>query len=211
MADILHRSTLLAYLQLKAPSPNSPMGVQKDVMETYIRSCAGYCVITYLLGVGDRHMENLLLTADGHLFHIDFSFILGADPKPMAPEVRLTRAMIDGMGGPNSNQFNEFWKITFTAFLILRRHANLFLTLFSLMSNTGIQNFNGQQNNASEFLKEHFCVHQSEEKAVSRLANRMTESIKAIVPDIMERIHTIVQVNNFYYVGNSQFHIFFLT
>ncbi|CAH8498725.1 unnamed protein product [Schistosoma guineensis] len=193
LADILHRSTLLAYLQLKAPSPNSPMGVQKDVMETYIRSCAGYCVITYLLGVGDRHMENLLLTADGHLFHIDFSFILGADPKPMAPEVRLTRAMIDGMGGPNSNQFNEFWKITFTAFLILRRHANLFLTLFSLMSNTGIQSFNGQQNNASEFLKEHFCVHQSEEKAVSRLANRMTESIKAIVPDIMERIHTIVQ------------------
>ncbi|CAH8475965.1 unnamed protein product [Schistosoma turkestanicum] len=193
LADILHRSTLLAYLQLKAPSSNGPMGVQKDVMETYIRSCAGYCVITYLLGVGDRHMENLLLTADGHLFHIDFSFILGADPKPMAPEVRLTRAMIDGMGGPNSNQFNEFWKITFTAFLILRRHANLFLTLFSLMSNTGIQSFNGQQNNASEFLKEHFCVHQSEEKAVSRLANRMTESIKAIVPDIMERIHTIVQ------------------
>lgn len=39
LADILHRSTLLAYLQLKAPSPNSPMGVQKDVMETYIRSC----------------------------------------------------------------------------------------------------------------------------------------------------------------------------
>ncbi|VDP41921.1 unnamed protein product [Schistosoma mattheei] len=208
---VLATSNRHAYLQLKAPSPNSPMGVQKDVMETYIRSCAGYCVITYLLGVGDRHMENLLLTADGHLFHIDFSFILGADPKPMAPEVRLTRAMIDGMGGPNSNQFNEFWKITFTAFLILRRHANLFLTLFSLMSNTGIQSFNGQQNNASEFLKEHFCVHQSEEKAVSRLANRMTESIKAIVPDIMERIHTIVQVNNFYYVGNSQFHIFFLT
>ncbi|KAH8861063.1 Phosphatidylinositol 3-kinase catalytic subunit type 3 [Schistosoma japonicum] len=193
LADILHRSTLLSYLQLKAPSPTGPMGVQKDVMETYIRSCAGYCVITYLLGVGDRHMENLLLTADGHLFHIDFGFILGSDPKPMAPEVRLTRAMIDGMGGPNSNQFNEFWKITFTAFLILRRHANLFLTLFSLMSNTGIQSFNGHQNNASEFLKEHFCVHQSEERAVSRLANRMTESIKAIVPDIMERIHTIVQ------------------
>ncbi|CAH8494066.1 unnamed protein product [Heterobilharzia americana] len=72
-------------------------------------------------------------------------------------------------------------------------HANLFLTLFSLVSNTGIQSIASGQNNASEFLKEHFCVHQSEERAVSRLANRMTESIKAIVPDIMERIHTIVQ------------------
>jgi phosphatidylinositol 3-kinase len=52
------------------PCDNSPYDIQPDVMDTYIKSCAGYCVITYLLGVGDRHLDNLLLTRNGNLFHI---------------------------------------------------------------------------------------------------------------------------------------------
>ena len=53
-------------------------GIDPGVMDTYIRSCAGYCVITYILGVGDRHMENLLLTKKGAiLFVFKFLFIEG--------------------------------------------------------------------------------------------------------------------------------------
>lgn len=46
-----------------------------------------------------RHLDNLLLTDDGRLFHVDFGFILGRDPKPFPPPMKLCKEMVEAMGG----------------------------------------------------------------------------------------------------------------
>lgn len=88
------KSNILAYFRSSSPDDAAPHGVSPTVMDTYVKSCAGYCVITYLLGVGDRHYDNLMLQPSGHFFHVDFGFIFGADPKPMPPPVRTSLPMV---------------------------------------------------------------------------------------------------------------------
>ena len=99
---------------------------------------AGYCVVTYLLGVGDRHLDNLLLSPDGHFFHADFGYILGRDPKPFPAQMKLSREMVDGMGGTSSPYYAQFKSFCFTAYTTLRKSANLILNLFSLMVDANI-------------------------------------------------------------------------
>uniref|UniRef100_A0A7N4NZG8 Phosphatidylinositol 3-kinase catalytic subunit type 3 n=1 Tax=Sarcophilus harrisii TaxID=9305 RepID=A0A7N4NZG8_SARHA len=139
VAEVLDtEGSIQNFFRRYAPSENGPNGISAEVMDTYVKSCAGYCVITYILGVGDRHLDNLLLTKTGKLFHIDFGYILGRDPKPLPPPMKLNKEMVEGMGGTQSEQYQEFRKQCYTAFLHLRRYSNLILNLFSLMVDANI-------------------------------------------------------------------------
>ena len=101
LTDVLkqYNNDIQKYLRQHAEDPSGSYGIAENVIDNFVRSCAGYCVITYILGIGDRHLENLLLTPDGKLFHIDFGYIFGADPKPLPPPMRLNKEMVDAMGG----------------------------------------------------------------------------------------------------------------
>ncbi len=64
-ASAKYKGSILAYLKANNPDDKADLGVRKETMDTFVKSCAGYSVITYLLGVGDRHLDNLLLAPDG--------------------------------------------------------------------------------------------------------------------------------------------------
>lgn len=111
----------------------------KSVISNFSKSCAAYCVMTYVLGVGDRHLDNLLVTHDGKLFHVDFAYLFGSDPRQALPlpPIRLTKEMIDAMGGPASEGFGQFRRLCHTAYLVLRRYvADMGVRLFPCPSLT---------------------------------------------------------------------------
>jgi len=127
--DIQSTSTIQNYIL----ENNSNMIVD-DIRIRFIKSTAIYCVITYLLGIGDRHMDNMLVTQDGKLFHIDYSFVLGYDPKPLAPQMKITTDIIDAFGGMNSVYYKLFEDECTKCYDILRRYFNLFINMLSLLT-----------------------------------------------------------------------------
>lgn len=125
-----NNSSLLHYILMK----NKKIDVG-TVLERFMKSCASYCVISFLLGVGDRHLENIMISDDGSLFHIDYGYILGMDPKFISTsDMRIADDMIDVMGGINSEMYQEFKKLCEEIFNCLRRHVNIFTCLLNLLS-----------------------------------------------------------------------------
>jgi phosphatidylinositol 3-kinase len=214
-----NNNSIMQFLQSTAPQQGAKYGIRPDVLSTYVRSvagesshghyvflyfftfltilntCTGGCVITYLLGVGDRHLDNLMITRRGHFFHIDFGFMFGRDPKPLPPAFRLTREMVEGMGGMDSTEYRQFCSLACQAFNALRKSAGLVLNLLHLMSDAGIEDLSNNPSADAEGViakvEERFRLDLTDEQAERFFLNLINESLAAIAPRLMDVFHSI--------------------
>lgn len=194
VAEVLAtEGTIQNFFRKHHPNENGPYGISADIMDTYVKSCAGYCVITYLLGVGDRHFDNLLLTTTGKLFHIDFGYILGRDPKPLPPPMKLSKEMVEAMGGVQSEHYHEFRKLCYTAFLHLRRHSNLILNLFTLMVDANVPDIALEPDKAVMKVQDKFRLDLGDEEAVHYFQNLLDISVTAVMAALVEQFHKFAQ------------------
>ena len=149
---------------------------------------------TYVLGIGDRHNDNIMLSERGGLVHIDFGHFLGHFKKwkgikrERAPFV-LTPECAYVMGGKDSEDFQRFIKLACEAYNILRRHAALFINLFAMMLSTGIPELRSEKD--INFLRDALSLELTEEEASKKLTRLIYECLGTKSTQINNYIHIV--------------------
>lgn len=182
------------FLRSAAYDANAPYFIRREVMDAYVKSCAGYCVITYLLGVGDRHLDNLLLHPNGHFLHCDYSFILGQDPKTYLP-MRITEDMVLGMGGRDSDNFAMFLSLAGAAFVAFRRHDNVrtLMSLVRLMTSSNLPDVSKNQTTEDALLamRYRFRLDLTDDGAITFMERLIETSIASKLWIAVDAIHSL--------------------
>lgn len=186
-------STIENFLAAHNPDPAGLYGVRPEAHLTFVKSCAGYCVITYILGVGDRHLDNLMLCEDGRLFHIDFGYIMGRDPKPFPPPMKICKEMMEAMGGAGSSYYTRFRTYCCEAYNILRKSSRLIINLFHLMAGSNIADIPDVPETMLLKLQGKLRPDLDDEAAVRHMQQLINDSSSALFQHMFERAHRWAQ------------------
>ncbi|KAL8849305.1 MAG: hypothetical protein Q9221_005715 [Calogaya cf. arnoldii] len=97
----------------------------------YTRSCAVMSIVGHVLGLGDRHGENILFEeGNGGTFHVDFNCLFDKGlsfEKPELVPFRLTHNMVDAFGAYGcEGPFRKSCELTLR---ILRQHEDTLMTI----------------------------------------------------------------------------------
>lgn len=166
----------------------------KSAVRDFVRSCAGYCVATYVLGIGDRHNDNIMCTKSGHLFHIDFGRFLGNTEKfagmsrDRAPFV-FTSEFAYVMGGVGSSQYKTFVNLCKEAYNVIRKHAHLFISLFAMMLQTGIPELRSEED--INYLRESFSLNLDDKEAAAKFEELIEKALDTKMTQLNFAVHIL--------------------
>ncbi|CAD8067468.1 unnamed protein product [Paramecium primaurelia] len=170
------QKTIWNHLKTKNTEPQS----FETATDNFLRSCAGYCVATYVLGIGDRHSGNIMITDTGHLFHIDFGHFLGNFKQKFGikrerTKFVLTEEMAFVMGGRDGDLFKKFQQDCTNAYNLVRKHGHFLINIFLMNLSAGMPEL--QQASNVKYIEDQLALNISDQEATAKFKQEIIISL----------------------------------
>lgn len=154
-----------------------------EIIRHYMYSLVSYTLHSYFLGLGDRHLQNIMITENGCIFHIDFGFILGTDAYPLtASEIKLNSGMLDVIGGSDGELYKEYLDLCAKGVVILRKYFNMFFILLC-------QSTKFKEKHIERFVMSRFQPRQNDRVVIGELMSIIKQSNNAYSDYVRDFLH----------------------
>ena len=171
-------------------------------LEMFYKTMAFWSVATLLIGVGDRHARNMMIKREnGALFHVDFGFVLGEDPKDFyfvgPPLMRINQGMVKAMGEKKGRRWKAFVGACINFYANLRSHSETFFELCQVLVDAdppldGVMMGESYKKKLIQGLHNRFSWKMGDEKAVSRLNAWIQESEASQLLNYTDSLYNLV-------------------
>ncbi|KAM4689914.1 phosphatidylinositol 3-kinase C2 domain-containing subunit gamma [Rhinophrynus dorsalis] len=192
----LKEDTIKKYFQHLQSHPDN----YQKVLDNFLYSCAGWCVVTFILGVCDRHNDNIMVTDNGQMFHIDFGKFLGHSQKfgsikrDRVPFIFTTEMeYFITEGGERPQRLREFVELCCRAYNIIRRQSPLLIALLELMLNAGLPELRTVED--LKYMHNNLRPQDSDPEATSYFTRKIEESLQCLPVKLNNLIHILANMS----------------
>eukprot|EP00826_Nyctotherus_ovalis_P064022 TRINITY_DN9387_c0_g1_i2.p1 TRINITY_DN9387_c0_g1~~TRINITY_DN9387_c0_g1_i2.p1 ORF type:complete len:464 (-),score=140.79 TRINITY_DN9387_c0_g1_i2:1947-3218(-) len=200
-------SIISEYFHTLASKSENPAAKLAAMHDNFLHSTAGYCVATYILGIGDRHPDNIMVSRDGFLFHIDFGHFLGhtkkilwfnreRDPFVFTPDIARFingRSYVVEKGSEYEKEgtkaFEKFQRLCCAGYNCARKYGHKLINIFLIMLSAGIPELTSETDIA--FLRDRLSMEITDEEASEKFIREIDAALDTFYRRIDNMFHNI--------------------
>ncbi|XP_042907102.1 serine-protein kinase ATM isoform X1 [Parasteatoda tepidariorum] len=169
--------------------------------QSYTKSVAASSIVGYILGLGDRHVNNILIDKNtAEVVHIDFGIAFEKGRILATPETvpfRLTRDIVDGMG--INGVEGTFKRCSEKTLEVMRNSQDVLLTILEVLLHDPLYEWtvpaskSSQRSNGSSSSQNNQEVNTLAERALMRLQQKLQGLEEGVAMSTEGQVNLLIQ------------------